>query len=324
MNMSRNTKKIPTSIGIFGASAHIGGPMARWLRYHAPRVRLRLITSREDKVAHLRTSFPDCEVAIGNYYDRPSLEQAVAGLEGLFVITTTGTREEPAMTNLVAAVRASNTLVQMIRLVGVFPCINLRRRPVALTKIGWGLETQHPIARQILDESDLPVTYFNIGSSFMDNLLNPRIYSFKPGTVAWPDRRVPYIDPAEIGEAAARILLSDNHRHLYQFHTLNNGSDNLYQHEVVAMMRDVLQMDIAYDSSKEALVAILQPAMKSGHAPPDLAEYLWNFFRYEDDNDVAWTLNDFLETTLGRKPNTMRAWLQAHRSQIRQHLLGKL
>lgn len=320
--MNAFIKQIPASIGIFGASGHIGKPMARWLRANAPEVRLRLITSRENAVPGLHAEFPDCEVAVGNYYDLPSLTEAVAGVEGLFVVTTTGTREEEAMTKLISAVRASNSLVHMIRLVGVFPSINPRRIPEVLTRIGWGLETQHPIARRLLDEADLPVTYFNIGASFMDNLLNPNIYSRGPGTLTWPDRRVPYIDPRDISEAAARILLSDNARHLYQFHTLNNGNDNLFEHEVVEMMSDVVRMKVSYDPSKEGLAAILEPAVKQGFAPPELADYLWNFFRYEDANDVVWVLNDFLEKTLGRKPTTMRGWLQEHREQLRRNLLG--
>lgn len=320
--MSRNRKKIPASIGIFGATGHIGGPMARWLRFHAPQVRLRLITSREDGMARLRADFPDCEVAMGSYYDLPSLTDAVSGLEGLFVVTTTGTREESAMSNLIAAINASGSLIHMIRLVGVFPSVNPRRIPAKLKEFGFGLETQHPIARSLLDASDLPVTYFNIGASFLDNLLNPAIYSLGPGTLAWPDRRVPYIDPREIGEAAARILLSDDHRHLYQFHTLNNGQDNLCQHELVEIARDVLQMDIAHDPSMEALEAIMRPGIERGRIPADFPDYLWNFFQYEDDNDVGWVLNNFLERTLGRTPNTARSWIQEHRKQLRKYLIG--
>ncbi|MCK1277441.1 NAD(P)H-binding protein [Bradyrhizobium sp. 61] len=313
-------KKVPNSIGIFGASGHIGGPMVRWLRYNAPDVRLRLISSGEDKLAQLRASYPDCEIAIGNYYDLPSLTAAVSGIEGLFVIAPNGTREEHAMTNLISAVRNSDSLIHMIRAVGVFPSVNPRRMPEALTNIGWGIATQHPIARRLLDESDLPVTYFNIGASFMDNFLNPRFQMLSPGKVTWPNRRVPFIDPREIGEAGARILLSDNARHLYQFHTLNNGYDNLYVGDVVRMMGEVLQTDIAYDSTKEGLIALFESAATRDRVRSDLAEYLWQFFRYEDANDVAWTLNDFLERTLGRKPTTVRAWLQEHQQQLRERL----
>ncbi|TAL01146.1 MAG: hypothetical protein EPO08_11295 [Rhodospirillaceae bacterium] len=318
--MSTNTKKVPASIGIFGGSGHIGGPMARWLRYNAPHVKVRLITSNAQKVDQLRANFPGCEVAIGDYFDLPSLTDAVAGMEGLYAVTTTFTPEDIAMTNLISAIRRSNTLIHLIRVIGVFPGANPRRVPEVLVKFGKGLEIQHQIARRLLDESDLPVTYFNIGASFMDNLLMSHIYSRAPRKISWPERRVPYIDPREIGEAAARILLSDNHRHLYQFHTLNNGSDSLYMNDIVNLMSDVVQCKIAYDSSKEGFLSVMEPIAKLGYIPATLAEYLWNFTRYEDQSDVAWSLNDCLERILGRKPNTMRAWLQEHRETLCKNL----
>lgn len=319
--MSVIPKTIPSSIGIFGASGHIGGPMARWLRYHAPQVALRLISSRPDKADRLRADFPDCAVALGDYGDLPSLTDAVAGLEGLFVVTTTRTREDVAMGNLVAALRRSGTLVQMIRLVGVFPDANPRRIPEAIRSYGLGLEVQHQIARRLLDEAELPVTYLNIGASFIDNLL--RQTRLVPGRrIVWPERRVPFIDPRDIAEAAARILLSDNPRHIHQFHTINNGSDRLTMAEVVATLSDVLQCRIDYDPSRESFFSAMAPAVKAGAMPADFPDYLWNFFRYEDDNDVAWVLNDFLERTLGRKPVTVRNWIQEHRTILLQNLDG--
>lgn len=313
-------KKVPASIGIFGASGHIGGPMARWLRYHAPDIKLRLISSSEDKAAQLRAAFPDCEVALGNYNDLPSLTAAVAEMEGLFVITPGGTDEQAAMTHLISAIRSSNRLVHMIRALSAYPSPIPRRIPVELTKFGWGLEVQHPIAWRLLHDSGLPVTYLNLGASFMDNFY--RFPMLSPGKFTWPNRRVPFLDPRDIGEAAARLLLSDNARHIDQFHTLNNGNDNLYVADVAKMMSEVLLLDFEYDSSKEGFLAIMEPAVKFGFVKPEFPEFLWHFFRYEDANDVAWSLNDTLERILGRKPTTVRAWLQEHRHDLSK-MLGK-
>lgn len=318
--MQENKKKVPTSIGIFGAGGHIGAPMVRWLRYKAPQVRLRLISSNEKTAERLRADFPDCEIAVGNYYDAPSLTSAVAGLEGLFVNAPGGTREQEAMTNLVAAVRASGSIVHIIRTVGMFPSINPKRIPESLQKTGTGLEIQHPIARRVLEDSDLPVTFFNLGATFMDNFIGNRLPMLAGGKLTWANRRVPFIDPREIGEAAARILLSDNARHIYQFHTLNNNHDNLNMAEAAKLMSDVLLMNIDYDDSWEGFRAIFEPGIKAGFVPPALPQNLWNFFLYEDANDVAWALNDFLERTLGRKPNTLRSWMQEHRQQLSEKL----
>jgi hypothetical protein len=288
--------------------------MARWLQFHAPQVRLRLITSNEVNAGRLRQNFPDCEVCIGNFFDPATLKEAVAELEGLFVLTTTFTPEEEAMTNLVAAIKQAARLKHMIRLVGEIPAANLRRVPRELHDFGLGIELQHPIARRILDNSDLPNTYLNIGASFMDNLL--RLGLFLPATrkILTVEHQLPWVDPREVGEAAARILLDSDHRHLYQFHTLNNGSDNLFFRELAVLMSDVLQIPIHFDGSEERFLAELQKGVEGRLFPAFLPEYLRHYHRYEEENQVAWTLNDFLERTLGRKPNSMRAWLNEHRS----------
>lgn len=307
-------QKIPSSIGIFGASGHIGGPMARWLRFHAPQIRLRLITSNEVNARRLRLSFPDCEVCIGNYFDAASLTAAVAEMEGLFVLTTTFTPEEVAMTNLVAAIREAACLKQMIRVVGEIPAANLRRVPRELHEFGLGIELQHPIARRVLDNADLPTTYLNIGASFMDNLLRLGVFLPAARKILTVEHQLPWIDPREVGEAAARILLDGDHRHLYQFHTLNNGSDNLLFRDLAVLMTDVLQVAITFDGSEDRFLAELQRGVDAGLFPAFLPKYLWHYHRYEEENQVAWALNDFLERTLGRKPNSMRAWLNEHRS----------
>lgn len=317
--MSENHKKIPSTIAIVGASSRTGAPLAHWLRFHVPNIKLRLISSKPAVADQLRADFRDCEVAVASFYDLPSLTEAVKGVEGLYISTTTGTREEEAMTNLVSALRVSGTLIHMIRVVGVFPDVNIRRLPKNLVDYGLGLEVQHQIAKRVLNESDLPVTYFNIGASFVDNLL--RQTRMAPnGVLTWPDRKVPYVDPREVGEAAGRILTSDNHRHLHQFYTLNNGYDHLYLRDVVSILSDVLLHEVKYDPTPEGFRAATAPLVQGGLMPESLPEYLINFFAYEDDNDLGWVLNDFLERTLERRPNTVRAWIQEHREILRHNL----
>jgi hypothetical protein len=44
----------------------------------------------------------------------------------------------------------------------------------------------------------------------------------------------------------------------------------------------------------------------------DLRNLLWDFFEYERANEVVWAPNNFVERTLGRKPITVRQWLEEH------------
>ena len=74
-------------------------------------------------------------------------------------------------------------------------------------------------------------------------------------TAPWPQREVPLIDVRDLGEAAARLLLSDDTRHIGQFHTINNGQDYPTTNRVSEIMTEVLRRPISHDGSGEAFNA---------------------------------------------------------------------
>src|SRR3546814_18257304 len=71
---------------IFGASGHIGGPVARFMRYKGWRERLRLATSSAAKLDQLRVSFPDCETVVADYLNLASLNDALTGVDRKSVV----------------------------------------------------------------------------------------------------------------------------------------------------------------------------------------------------------------------------------------------
>ena len=305
-----NHKPSPRSILIFGAAAHVGRPLAQFLRSQEQPIRLRLASSQLERQAELRRDFPDAEVVRADYFDLPSLEVAVEGMEGIFVITPSGTDERPAMRNLVAAVKKAGCAVHILRCVGVQPEANMRRIPTSLLKApALGLPVQHPHVKQILDESGLPVTYLNFGATFMDNLFWMHEGLKRERKLIWHERLIPFIDARDIAEVAGRLFLSDNHRHIGQFHTLNNGHDLMRYSEVAALMSEVLGEPITHDGSKEAFY---EAYVHLGHR----RDYLWDFFEYERANEVVWARNDFVERTLGRNPITLREWITEHARQL--------
>jgi uncharacterized protein YbjT (DUF2867 family) len=305
MTGNDHRKPIPRSVLIFGAAAHIGRPLACFLGKEAPQIKLRLVSSSPERSDVLRRDFPDAEVVSANYFDLPSLELAVEGIEGIWVLTTGGTDERAAMTNLVAAVKKADTAVHILRGVGLQPEANPRRIPQSIRDAGLGLPIQHPIAKQILDESGLPVTYLNFGATFIDNFFWMKKGLVEERKLIWHNRLIPFIDPRDIAEVAGRLFLSDNHRHIGQFHTLNNGHDLLRFSDVAEVMSDVFGEKITHDGSKEAFFDAY------AHLG-DARQVLWDFFEYERANEVVWARNDFVERTLGRQPVTVRAWLQEH------------
>ncbi len=311
--MAYNRKPILKTMLIFGAGGHIGGAAASYIARVAPEVRLRLVSHSEAKIGLLQAQFPNAEVIQADYFDRDSLGRAVAGMEGVFVICPSGTDERPAMTNLIDALKAEGTAVHVIRQVGVQPEANPRRIPASLNQPGSrSLPVQHAIVKQMFDESELPVTYLNCGATFMDNftVLGMAKNLKENRRLIWPERLIPWIDPREVGEVAARLLLSDNHRHIGQFHTLNNGHDLMRFAEVAELMSDVFGVTITHDASREAFFQTYEPIFGAR------AQMLWDFFQYEQDNEVVWARNDFVERVLERKPMTLREWLVEHRDEL--------
>jgi len=307
MSVPYNRKPIPRSILIFGASGTLGGPLARFLQREAPHVRLRLASSREEGCEALRRDFPGVDVVQADYYDLPTLEVAVQGMEGLFVNTTLPKDEQTAMSNLIAAVKKANCAIHIIRAgLGMQPEANEHRVPEDMRDFISG----DRIAKRLLDESGLPVTYFNFGASFTENLLTMKAGLIRERKLIWHNRKVPHMDKRDIAEAAGRILLSDNHRHIGQFHTLNNGQDLLNYAQIAELMTQVWGEKISFEGSKEAVISEYIDA----YGP--IFPKLWDFFQLEQDNEEVWALNDFMERTLGRKPISLREWLMENKREL--------
>jgi len=309
----KHIKPIPNSVLIFGASGHIGGPMAQYLRFHAPQMRLRLASSRPEGMAALQAAFPEAEVVVASYTDPANMVAAFAGIEAALIVTPPECDELSAMTNVMTAARKAGSVQHISRVVGLQPDMNHARVPEKMRKFGKGIEVQHPIARQVLDDAGLPVTYLNSGASFMDNLLR-LAGQVQEGRLAWPNRPVTYIDPREIGEVAARLLLSQDARHIYQFYTMNNGEEPRSAADVAALMEEVLLRKIPHDPSKEGFLAFFQPLVDGGAMPAHFPDYLWDFFEYEAANATVWVPNQFMARMLGRQPHSLRAWLMEHRA----------
>jgi uncharacterized protein YbjT (DUF2867 family) len=314
--VSFDTKPIPGSIAVFGANAHIGKPLTRFLRFKAPQLKLRLISSNLETTASLRNEFPETEVFHASYFDRASLDIALAGIEGIFVITPTYIDEQVAMTNLVASVKKAATATHIVRIVGHEPEQALDRVPQTLREFGSGTATQHFVAREVLNASGLPVTCLNIGASYMDNFIRIAEITRRNRCLVWPQRYIPYIDPREVGEIAARLLLSPDRRYICQFLTINNGHDLLTSDAVAAMMSDVVLETISHDGSREAFLREFTGIWEKRYHRKGVAEYLWDFFAYEAENSAFHSLNDLAERILQRKPMTLRAFFQEHRQLI--------
>ncbi|KAH8714714.1 hypothetical protein BGZ61DRAFT_531313 [Ilyonectria robusta] len=238
--MAAGLKKVPKSVLVFGASGRVGSQVIHVLQQEQPDIRMRLVTTSESKKPELEKAWQSSEVVIADFFNEPSLHDVVKDMEGVCVVTPGSVNGQTAMTNLVKALKESgNKLIHVIRMTAMFPDFNPRRIPKWLVDHGLGLPIQSPIAKKVLEESLLPVTFANTGTTFMGNFLWMKRSLRDDHKLIWPSRAVPYMDIADIGEVVARLLLSPYERHIGVFHNINNGTDLLRVEDVAKVMSRV-------------------------------------------------------------------------------------
>lgn len=96
-----NTKPPLERIAVFGANGHIGRSLAALVSAKSPSTGLKLVIRNEDHRPALAGAFPQAEICLANYYDLASLEAAMSGVQGAFIVTPDFLDEQRAMTNFV-------------------------------------------------------------------------------------------------------------------------------------------------------------------------------------------------------------------------------
>lgn len=298
----------PKHVLVFGAGGRLGGPVARQLHWLAPQTRLRLATSRPDTAAELAAAFPGHEVVVADFLDPASMAGCFAGVDSAFLVTPNFLDEEKAMGHVAAAIRADPGFRQLFRIVGDQPGMTPARVPAGIRDQP-GPAMQHHRARLTLDCEKVPTCYLNI-ANLMSNL-----FANAPGIIAHDVlAQVPrihgWVDAGEVGEAAARLILSADDRHSGQTYDLDNNHDVISWAEATDILSSVLMRPIAYDPSPEGFLRHVGPIYirKMGFA--GAADYFLEYFSWEAKNDPAWRRTDLVERLIGRRPKTLRAWIE--------------
>ena len=318
--MGSNHKVKPRRIAVFGASGHLGQPLAEHVRANAPDVTLRLVTSVPDKIAALQERFPAAEVVTADYFDEAAMTSVLSGADGVFLVTPNFLDEERAMAIFIRAAEAAGGISHIVRLLGDAPGMTLDRVPEEIRAfIPPGPATQHLLAEHILRQSGLPVTFINCAAYMMDNFKKAIVRPLRERKIltAPIDRLNAFIDPRDVGVTAACLLLSDNHRHIGQTHNLDNGHDVMRFSQVAELMSEVFGETITHDASPEGFYRECgeryRKAMTNERAP----EYMVRVFEFELENEVMWRRSDVVESIIGRKPKTLRDWLVENRDDLR-------
>lgn len=317
-----NTKDIPTSILVFGASGHIGGPLAHHVREISPGTHLRLASSSENKATALRAEFPDAEVVVADLLDVTTLVPALDGMEGAFIVTPDFLDTRRGMINFIAAADKAGSLKHVIRLQGENPEV---KKPDDLPEIvrgQYGTALSHVYARQVFEMvwDYLPVTFLNALAYYMDDFLG----MFGSGvrnsrTLAAPfDKIMTYIDTRDLGCAAANILLSGDVRDIGVTITVDNGQDYMYFSEVANLMSEVYGEKVTYDGSLATFKRENREDFTFywGDQAEEAMEFCIRYFEWEQQVTNCVIPRFQLEHILGRKPVTFAEWMAEHRAMM--------
>lgn len=306
--MAMGTTKSPGHVVVFGASGRLGSAVARQIRFLSPDLKLRLITSRDDNIPALTAAFPGEEIVQANLNDEASVAASFADVEAGFLVTPNFLDETTAMGHVAAAIGANSGFRQLFRIVGDQPGMVPERLPEAL-RTQPGPAMQHYLAREALTVGEAPVCYLNI-AALTSNLLANAPGIRDANVLAQPQRTHGWIDAGEVGEVAARLILAGDDRHLGQTYDLDNGHDVIPWSAVADIFTSVLLRRVAFDPSPAAFLKHVAPAYVRKMGFDDAADYFLEYFTWEAHHDLAWRGTDFVERVLGRRPKTLRAWIE--------------
>ena len=291
---------------ILGATGTIGHHLAEELVSVAPQIQLRLTSRRDEGVARLKREFPNAEICKTDFLDLTSLKSAIEGINKIMVVNPDLIDEKRACSNLVEAVGLAGGVTHVLRLLTYPPGLTAADIKPEARAIPIGFN-QGITARQALDASDIPVTYVNVISSFMTNLLwsadliraKQRFVMPCPQTQTW-------IHPADIAKVCARILADDPCLHTGNTYELS-GVELISYDDIADMLTHELGVSIEH-SDDEALLKEMFG---------DEYELSTNYFEFERDYYANVQATDIIERFLGRQPYPMRKWMHKNADRFR-------
>lgn len=298
------------SILIFGAGGRLGSPLASYVAQHLPQVQLRLAASNEKRAARVRRRFPEAEIVVANYLHPGQMAAALEGMEGVFMVMPDFLDYPKSGEIFIAAAQRAGVLRHLIRISADPPDFH----PLDLTPPLRGnpnFAAGHYVLRAQLLASGIPTTTLSPSAYFNDNLTLPLIakYVRERGQLIEAERHtMPYVDPADVAEAAARIFARCDARDIGMVWHLNNGVDRMDWADVAALLSKHLGRKIERVEDpglwERTIGAGIEQALS-----PESASYMREYLKWETMKCARFYPRPELEIIIGRKPKTLDQWI---------------
>lgn len=238
----------------------------------------------------------DCEIAIGDFDDPDSLDEAVRGVTAIYLLTPAGPRQlEQERAVVDAGVRAGDVRVVKQGVMGY---------DAGIGRLG----DSHAASIAYLRDSGLPHTLL-LPNAFMQNLLTAASLVQQQNMLALPggDAAVSHVDARDVAAVGAHVLASEGHEGATYVIT---GPEALTYGEVADAMSQVLEREIRYVDvpPDEARRAMTDSGMPEWYA--DALGELMAAYR----QGKAATVTDEVEKATGRPARPLAEFLSDHRS----------
>ena len=239
-------------------------------------------------------ALPDgAEAAVGDLNDPGSLDDALKGVEGVFLLP--GYEDMPGM---LARARAA----------GVRRIVLLSGGSAALEDLDNAVSRYMTLAERAVRESGLDWTFLR-PRAFMSNALRwlPQLREGDTVRVQFPDVPAACVDPADIAAVAALALAGGHEGRIHEL----TGPVAMRPAEQVAVLASVLDRDLrAVELSNDETRAELEASM-----PREYVEAFWNF--YVDGTLDEATVSPAVAELTGRPAGTFTRWAEAHADAFR-------
>jgi nucleoside-diphosphate-sugar epimerase len=216
--------------------------------------------------------------------------------------------------NLVAAAWQSGNEPHLVKLTGVEIGINHVNELPTSMRDNDGPSLAYQQWRAVFNASGLPVSYLNSFAYFMDDLLTVWLLPIMTRQVfsAPYDRSTTFIDPRDLGEAAANLLLAPHDRGHDGFMHHCTGTDRIRLSEVASLLTEILGVEIPYEDDAERWVNEVRDVCDAQFGA-GAADYLLKFFENEQRTESLFIVTDVLPHLLGRPARTLREWIEEHK-----------